>query len=483
MKKMIMMFLMMVGLMAHASSADYNVRDYGAKGDGKTLDHQAINAAIDSCVAHGGGRVVVPAGTYLCGSIRMKSHVELYLSAGAKILVAPASMKAYDEAESWEGPAYQDGGHTYFKNSLIYAIGQEHVSITGRGMIDGQGLTKKDTEKGGVVNGGNIGTGDKAIAFKLCRNILIRDVTIYRGGHFAIILTGCELGTVDNVTIDTNRDGFDIDCCKYLSVSNCKINTPRDDALVLKSSYALKKPVITEHIAITNCVITGYKLGSLLDGSYIPEPVSWVCGRFKLGTESNGGYKNISLSNSTFMYSSGLAFEEVDQGIMENITVSNITMNHVHHYPIYITTGCRNRGPKERTTVSTGRDIMISNMVANDVDSLAGIIVTGMPDEPLRNITLSNIQLQFRGGGRAELAKREYREQGKNYPEPRFAKETPAYGLFARHVDGLEVNNVTFRTMKPEYRPAAMLVDVKNESITNLKADLQKGAKLIVKKK
>ena len=483
MKKIIMMFLMMVGLMAHASSADYNVRDYGAKGDGKTLDHQAINAAIDSCVAHGGGRVVVPAGTYLCGSIRMKSHVELHLSAGAKILAAPASMKAYDEAESWEGPAYQDGGHTYFKNSLIYAIGQEHVSVTGRGMIDGQGLTKKDTEKGGVVNGGNIGTGDKAIAFKLCRNILIRDVTIYRGGHFAIILTGCELGTVDNVTIDTNRDGFDIDCCKYLSVSNCKINTPRDDALVLKSSYALKKPVITEHIAITNCVITGYKLGSLLDGSYIPEPVSWVCGRFKLGTESNGGYKNISLSNCTFMYSSGLAFEEVDQGIMENITVSNITMNHVHHYPIYITTGCRNRGPKERTTVSTGRDIMISNMVANDVDTLAGIIVTGMPDEPLRNITLSNIQLQFRGGGRAELANREYREQGKNYPEAKFAKETPAYGLFARHVDGLEVNNVTFRTMKPEYRPAAMLVDVKNESITNLKADLQKGAKLIVKKK
>lgn len=483
MKKMIMMFLMMVGVMAHASSADYNVRDYGAKGDGKTLDHQAINAAIDSCVAHGGGRVVVPAGTYLCGSIRMKSHVELHLSAGAKILAVPASMKAYDEAESWEGPAYQDGGHTYFKNSLIYAIGQEHVSITGRGMIDGQGLTKKDTEKGGVVNGGNIGTGDKAIAFKLCRNILIRDVTIYRGGHFAIILTGCELGTVDNVTIDTNRDGFDIDCCKYLSVSNCKINTPRDDALVLKSSYALKKPVITEHIAITNCVITGYKLGSLLDGSYIPEPVSWVCGRFKLGTESNGGYKNISLSNCTFMYSSGLAFEEVDQGIMENITVSNITMNHVHHYPIYITTGCRNRGPKERTTVSTGRDIMISNMVANDVDSLAGIIVTGMPDEPLRNITLSNIQLKFRGGGRADLAKREYREQGKNYPEAKFAKETPAYGLFARHVDGLEVNNVTFRTMKPEYRPAAMLVDVKNESITNLKADLQKGVKLIVKKK
>lgn len=106
------------------------------------------------------------------------------------------------------------------------------------------------------------------------------------------------------------------------------------------------------------------------------------------------------------MYSSGLAFEEVDQGLMENIVVNNITMNHVHHYPIYITTGCRNRGPKERTTVSTGRDIMISNVIANDVDSLAGIIVTGMPGQPLRNISLSNIRLQYRGGGKAELAKR-----------------------------------------------------------------------------
>ena len=409
-KRISSIFCLLALAITSMQAKDYNVKDYGAIGDGKTLDHIAINATIDTCVAHGGGRVVLPAGTYLCGSIRMKSNVELHLMTGSKILAAPASMKAYDEAEEFEGTAYQDGGHTYFKNSLIYAIGANDVSITGRGMIDGEGLTRRDTEKAGNLQGGNIGTGDKAIAFKQCRNILIRDVTVYRGGHFGIIVTGCELGTIDNVIVDTNRDGIDIDCCKYLTVSNCKINTPHDDGLVLKSSYALKKPVITEHIAITNCVITGYKLGTLLDGSYVPEKVGWVCGRFKLGTESNGGYKNISLSNCTFMYSSGLAFEEVDQGIMENIVVNNITMNHVHHYPIYITTGCRNRGPKERTTVSTGRDIMISNVVANDVDSLAGIIVTGMPGEPLRNISLSNIRLQYRGGGKAELAKKEYRE-------------------------------------------------------------------------
>ena len=318
MKRILLLSALMMSLVINAAT-DYDVRDFGALGDGKTLDHTAINRAIDTCVAHGGGRVVLPAGTYLCGSIRMKSNVELHISAGATILAAPASMKAYDEAEPWEGPAYQDGGHTYFHNSLIWAVGQNNVSITGRGMIDGKGLTKKDTEKGGNLQGGNIGTGDKAIALKECRNVLIRDVTIYRGGHFAIIMTGCDIGTVDNVTIDTNRDGFDIDCCKYLTVSNCKINTPSDDALVLKSSYALKRPVLCEHIAVTNCVITGYKMGTLLDGTYIPEKVNWVCGRFKLGTESNGGYRNIALSNCTFMYSSGLAFEEVDQGLMENI--------------------------------------------------------------------------------------------------------------------------------------------------------------------
>lgn len=454
-----------------AQAADYDVKDFGAVGDGKTLDHIAINRAIDSCVAHGGGRVVLSGGgTYLCGSIRMKSNVELHISAGVTILAAPAEMKAYDEAEPWEGPAYQDGGHTYFHNSLIWAVGQHNVSITGRGTIDGEGLTKRDTEKAGNLQGGNIGTGDKAIALKECRNVLIRDITIYRGGHFAIIMTGCDLGTVDNVTIDTNRDAFDIDCCKYLTVSNCKINTPSDDALVLKSSYALKRPVLCEHIAVTNCVITGYKMGTLLDGTYIPEKVNWVCGRFKLGTESNGGYRNIALSNCTFMYSSGLAFEEVDQGVMENVVVSNITMSHVHHYPIYITTGCRNRGPKERTTVSSGADIQISNVIADDVDSLAGIIITGMPGHPLRNIALSNIRIKYRGGGTADLAKREYREQSTHYPEPRFSGPTPAYGLYARHVDGLDINHVTFSTEKPDYRPAVILEDVRNESIIDLKA-------------
>ena len=436
----ILWVVLLLGLTTEAAvSGVYNVRDYGAKGDGKTLDHTAINKAIETATMNGGGQVVVPAGTYLCGSIRLKSHIDLHIMAGAKILAAPAEMKAYDESESFGGfPEYQDGGHTYFHNSLIWAEGQQDISISGHGMIDGEGLTKRDTEKAGNVQGGSIGTGDKAIALKQCRQVTIRDITIYRGGHFAIITTGCEIGTIDNVTIDTNRDGIDIDCCKYFTVSNTKVNTPNDDAIVLKSSYVLKHPVLCEHILITNCIVTGYKLG----------------------TESNGGYRNITISNCTCMWSSGLAFEEVDQGRMENIVVTNISLSHVHHYPIYITTGCRNRGPKEVSRPSSARDIYINNVVADDCDSLAGIIITGMEGEPIRNVTLSNIRIQYRGGGKKVT--NPYREQGTNYPEPRWAGPTPAYGLFARHVDGLRLQNVQFELLRPDERPDMIFEDVEN---------------------
>lgn len=460
---------LVLALMPAFAFADFNVRDYGAKGDGKTLDSPAIDKAIEACVKQGGGKVVLPAGTYLSGSIHMKSNVELHLQSGCVILAAPQSMGAYDKSETFGFPEYQDGGHTYFHNSLIWAEGQENISITGHGMIDGLGLTKKDTEKGGKVQGGSIGAGDKAIAFKQCKNILIRDVTIYRGGHFAIIVTGCERGTIDNVTIDTNRDGIDIDCCKYITLTNCKVNTPNDDAIVLKSSYALKRAVPCEHILVTNCIVTGYKLGTFLDGTYVPEKVNWVCGRIKLGTESNGGYRDITISNCTCMYSSGLAFEEVDQGLMDNIVVTNIALKHVHHYPIYITTGCRNRGPKEVTEPSRGQNIMISNVQALDCDSLAGIIITGMENAPLKNISLSNIFVEYRGGGMADMAQKKYREQGTNYPEPRWAGPTPSYGLFARHIDGLKLRDITFALKKDDGRPAVMLENVKNLDMKDVK--------------
>lgn len=446
----------------------YSVRDYGAAGDGKTLDSPAIDKAIEACAKAGGGTVYLPAGTYLSGSIHMKSNINLHIDAGATILGAPQEMKAYDPAEPFEGKAYQDGGHTYFHNSLIWGENLTNISITGPGMINGGGLTSRDK----AVGAGSINQGDKAIAFKLCRNVLMRDFTIFHGGHFAILVTGCDNMTVDNVTMDTNRDGIDIDCCRNVMVSNCRINSPGDDALCPKSSFALGKPVITENLTIVNCQVSGYLEGTLLDGRMLPGRRK--NGRIKFGTEANGGFRNITIANCTVRQCMGIALEEVDGGIMENISISNITMMEVAEYPIYITLGRRNRGP-EGTPMGKARNINISNVIATGIDPMSGIQITGMPGYDVEGVRLENIKMIFNGGGTKQDAERVPPELDKGYPEPRRIGIMPSYGLFARHVRDLELANIRFSFENEEMRPAIVCVDVDGLEIDNFKAKLADG--------
>lgn len=456
----------------------YNVKNYGAKGDGKQLDNKAIDKAIDAAANAGGGTVYLPAGTYLSGSIHLKSNINLFIDAGATILGAPAAMNAYDPSEAFTDTAYQDGGHTYFHNSLIWGEHLNNVSITGRGKIDGGGLTNKDHEDRGNPTGGSIGTGDKAIAIKLSSNILIRDVTIFHGGHFAILLTGCNLVTLDNLTIDTNRDGIDIDCCTNTTVSNCRVNCPNDDAICPKSSYALNRPFITENLTIVNCQVSGFKEGTLLNGTMIPQRAGWSNGRIKFGTESNGGFRNCVVTNCTFRSCNGLALEEVDGGIMENIIVSNITMINTSHYPIYVTLGSRNRGPAATTKMGTVKNILISNVLVTGADSLSGIQITGAPGYPLENITLQNIAVEYNGGGTKELGNKVFPELGKGYPEPSLLGANPAYGLFVRHVNGLHLFNISFTTKKQDNRPAIIAYDVNGLEVDHFKVPEVKGNKL-----
>lgn len=473
-------FLLCTIFIVRLTSAQvYNVKDYGASGDGVHLDHIAINKAIEVCASHGGGEVLVPAGKYLCGSIHLKSNIDLHVDAGAEIIGAPESMNAYDTAEIFVGKQYQDGGHTFFHNSLIWGENLYNVSITGRGMINGGGVTQKDTEHAGNIQGGSIGTGDKAVALKLCRNVLLRDIIVYHGGHFGIIVTGCDLVTMDNLLVDTNRDGIDIDACRHVTVSNCKVNTPNDDAIVLKSSYALNKPVPCENVLITNSTVTGFDEGSLLDGTYRPHPVNWVCGRIKLGTESNGGYRDITISNCTCLYSNGIALEEVDGGCMNNIVITNISMSHTHYYPLYITTGKRNRGPEEKVGTSSGSNIQISNITVDDADSFSGIQICGLAEKPLDNIRLSNIQINYRGGGTEKEGKKIYKELRTSYPEPMLIGRCPAYGLYVNHVSGLDLSQVTFRTEKEDRRPAIIMNDIRNVYIDHLEAPKVAGVPLI----
>ena len=476
-------------LIVNAASKDtpnmnniFNIRTYGAVGNGEILDSPAINKAIDAAAKTGGGTVLVPAGTYLSGSIHLQSNIHLHIDAGATILGAPQEMNVYDETEPFSGQAYQDGGHTYFHNSLIWGENLTNVFITGNGMINGGGLTKDsgvmdrmcgyehwqkpDTNK--VFT--SVRIGNKAIALKLCKNVLIRDITIAHGGHFAILVTGCDNMTVDNVTMDTNRDGIDIDCCRNIMVSNCRINAPGDDGLCIKSSFALGEARFTENLTILNCQVTGFKEGTLLDGTMQTDP--WGQGRLKFGTESSGGYRNCTISNCTFRNCWGMALEEVDGGIMENITINNITMMNISRYPIYITTGKRNRTPGQNL-VSMMKNILISNVIATGLTPKSGVQITGLPGQPIEGLRLDNIKLVYNGGGTKEQAGVIPKELGTGYPEP--TAIMPAYGIFVRHVKNLELANITTRFDTDDQRPAAMFSDIHGLEIDNLKLQVADG--------
>ncbi|MEI6078081.1 MAG: glycoside hydrolase family 28 protein [Verrucomicrobiota bacterium] len=474
------------GSISGAKTADrefFNIRNFGARGDGNHLDNVALDRAITAAAQAGGGTVFVPAGTYLCGSIHLRSNIRLFLDAGATILGAPQNLNAYDETEPFPGIAYQDGGHCYFHNSLIWGENLTNVFICGHGTINGGGLDRNPKildEMCGYAHFQTPNTkiyppvriGNKSIALKLCRNVLIRDITIIHGGHFAILVTGCDNLTIDNVTLDTNRDGMDIDCCRNTMVSNCRVNSPTDDGICPKSTYALGELRLTENLTIVNCQVSGFVEGTLVDGTM--KPAKSGMGRIKFGTESSGGFRNCTVANCTFRSCHGLALEEVDGGILENITINNLTMMDVRDYAIYLTTGKRNRTPN-LTLNSRARNILISHVIADGVDKMSGIQLNGLPEQPLEGVRLENIRLISKGGGTTNDAAIQLKELGTGYPEPAKLGTTPAYGIFARHVRDLELANIHVSFAKNDLRYAAAFADIDGLEIDNLKAQVSDG--------
>ena len=458
-------------LSAQLCAETFDVKKYGAAGDGEALDTTAINKTIEAAASAGGGTVYFPAGTYLSFSIHLKSNIALYLDQGATLLAAaPGEQGGYDLAEPnpWgDEHKYQDFGHSHWHDSLIWGEGLENISILGPGLIYGKGLGKWDRP-------GDKGAGNKAIALKLCRNVIIRDVTFLMGGHFCILPTGVDNFTIDNVKIDTNRDGINVDCCRNVRISNCTVNSPNDDAIVLKSSFALGYARATENVTITNCQVTGYDEGTFLDGTFkrtqkqAPDR-GGVTGRIKFGTESNGGFKNIAISNCVFENCRGLALETVDGGLLEDVTISNITMRNITNCPFFLRLGRRMRGPED-LPVGKLRRVNISNVIVYKAEPRYGSLIMGIPGHDIEDVKLSNIRILVKGGAAKEQAEIEVPELEDGYPDPRMFGEIPAYGFFIRHVKGVELNNVDVGFMNDDFRPAFILDEVKNSEFNNVTA-------------
>jgi polygalacturonase len=387
----------------------------------------------------------------------------------------------------------------------MWGIGIENFAIVGQGKIDGKGLSRRSpgpqkprTEgetpssmKGNVSPLGETsplkemeGLGTKAIALKSSRNITLKDFTIFQGGHFAVLATGVDNLTIDGLKVDTNRDGFDIDACRNVRISNVYVNTPNDDAIVLKSSYALGLTRATENVTITNSQVSGFDLGTMLDGTFkttqeFAPDKDRVTGRIKFGTESNGGFKNITISNINFVHCRGLAIETVDGGNIEDVSISNITMRDITTAPIFIRIGKRQRGPAGAPVAKIKR-VIIDNIVVSDAHYEFASIIAGLAESPVEDVRLSNIRIHYKGGGTREDARREVPENEKNYPEPSMFGVLPAYGFFIRHARGVTFDNVAVSFEKEDLRPAFWLDDVGGVEFFRTNAQLASGAKMFV---
>ena len=469
----------------NSKEATFNVRTYGATGDGKTVDTPAVNRAIETVAAAGGGTLVFPAGTYVCFTIRLKSKVDLYLSRGCTILAAdspkPGESTGYNggtydpagPAQPWED--YQDYGHNHWPNSLFYGENLSDFSITGPGLIHGRGLSHGTaSSRPGYVDfvAEQPGVGNKAIALKNCRHVLLRDFSVLHGGHFALLATGVDSLTLDNLLIDTERDGFDIDCCHNVRVSNCTVNSPSDDAICPKSSYALGYARTTENVTIANCFVTGaYELGSLIDGTWKKSTRGRGNGRIKCGTESNGGFRNIAIANCVLEGSKGIAIETSDGAIVEDIAISNITLRDTDDVPLFLRLGRRNRSPAESTRPGSLRRVLISNVVSYNSSSIAAPLLSGIPSNLIEDVKINNCYFgnaglpKELGSGKDALPFPDWKtiqvpENEDGYPDPRRFGPTPSKGFFVRHLRNLEMSHVEIASSAPDPRPALWLEDV-----------------------
>jgi len=450
---------------ATAAETVYDVRSYGAKPDGQTLCTEAIQRAIGACATAGGGTVFLPSGKLLSGTIYLRSHVTLHLDTGC-VLLGSTDLKDYPR----NIPAVRSYTDNYVNQSLIAGENLDDIAIVGRGLIDGQGAKFAWNKERPYENR------PYAIRLVNCRDVLVEGVRMQNSAMWMQHYLACERVRLRGVTVwnhsNHNNDGVDIDGCCDVTISDCIFDSD-DDAITLKST--LDRPC--ENVTVSNCVAKSF------------------CNPIKMGTESNGGFVNIAISNcavaspahrrwsgGTGRGLAGIALEMVDGGRLDRVAISNVTIQGVS-VPLFMRLGNRARSFKKdmpAPAMGSFKNVVVSNIVATDVSPI-GCSITGLPDHPIENVSLSHVRLTFEGGGRKDLASKQVEEFPDKYPESGMFGQLPAYGLYCRHVKGLSMRDVVLQTSTPDARHALVCDDVEDLTMDSLDAAHSPGAAAILR--
>lgn len=455
----------------------YNIEEYGAVGDSVTMNTHAIQTAIDACAEAGGGQVLVPPGSFLTGSVSLKSNVELHLAMGATL---------YGSADSVDYPLVledtlsfaRDGVSRQAYFALIMADRVENIAITGHGTINGNGGAGEDFRCYPLTEDGSRWRKPdrpRLIYFYQVKNIKLHGFKAINPNYWTIHLKRCDFVDIDGIEVyahaNANADGIDLDETQNVSISNCVIDTD-DDALVFKSLGT--RPC--KNITVSNCLISS-KITPI-----------------KTGTESGGGFQNITITNCVIRpsyetetydplrstkHSAGIALEVVDGGVMDGIVISNIVIDG-SYAPFFLRLG--NRGRQyggEVPEPGVMRNIVIENVICRNVYNDYASTIAGFPGHYIENLTLSNIRMECEGGIQTDLLN-PMPEHEKHYPWPgMYGKELPypAYGIFFRHVKNLTMNNIQITYGQQDSRPALYLDNVVDARIVD--ADLMSAGQAV----
>ena len=441
-----------------AEPKQFNIKSYGAIGDGVALNTVAVQKAIDRCSAAGGGVVRIPAGRFVIGTVQVKSHVTLSFDHGAQLL---GSQDMKDYPIDTLRPAREGNSEC-----LLYAEDATHIRFEGLGVIDGRGSRQAFPRRSGP---GGRDNRPRLIRFENCKSLTFSGLTYKNPAFWGIHLVDCKDVHITGVTLqmrdnNSNNDGFDIDGCENVLLENSEIHS-HDDAICLKSSL---NPC--RNIVVRNC------------------NVSSITAALKFGTSSSGGFIDVDVSNCHFFDCpmGGIKLQSVDGGRMENITISRIVMDNVGS-PLFIRLGNRGRIYTRNTYTGTNqvnanesegagvgliKGITISDVVANvtiqprgdkvtdkDIAEAGPIMITGIPGHNIEDVLLENISISYPGGIEGDI-KRMVPEDETRYPEQRFFGILPAWGAYIRHARDIEFKNVKMTLREKDARQRIIFDDV-----------------------